>query len=91
MPSRHSLWTALLPCNTGEVRKLLSRLFGERSGETITQSGLVELRMGEQRANVLLGDVDAGTQRVSGEPAPVEADEDAWQREREQRERDERS
>ncbi|HUB73036.1 MAG TPA: wax ester/triacylglycerol synthase family O-acyltransferase [Solirubrobacteraceae bacterium] len=49
------------------------------------------------RANTLLGDPDAGAQRPGdepapgGEPAPVEADEGAWRREREQRERDGRS
>jgi len=80
------------PCKTGGVRRLrLSRLFGERSGETIARSGSAELRVGEDRADILLGDLDAGVQRPSGEPAPVEADEDAWQREREQRERDGRS
>jgi hypothetical protein len=50
------------------------------------------MRAGEERANMLLGELDAGAQRPTrGEPAPVEADEDAWQREREQRERDGRS
>jgi hypothetical protein len=76
------------------VRRLqlgLSRLFGERSGETITRSGSDEVRVGEEQADRFLGDLDAGLQRPSGEPAPVEADEDAWQREREQRERDGRS
>jgi len=73
------------------VRRLLSRLFGERSGEIITRSGSAKLRAGEDRAALLIGDLDAGVQRPSGEPAPVEADEEAWQREREQRERDGRS
>jgi hypothetical protein len=73
------------------LRLWLSRLFGERSGETITRSGSDKLRIGEERANILLGDLDAGVQRPGGEPAPVEADEDAWRREREQRERDGRS
>lgn len=73
------------------MRRFLSRLFGERSGETITRAGDADLRAGEDRANILLGNLDAGVQRPSGEPAPVEADEDAWQREREQRERDGRS
>lgn len=73
------------------MRRFLSRLFGERSGETITRSGVAKLRMGEERANLALGDLNAGVQRPSGEPAAVEADEDAWQREREQREHDGRS
>jgi hypothetical protein len=82
----------LLPCKTGGVRKFrLSRLLREPSGETVTRSESAKLRLGEDRANMLLGDLDAGVQRPSGEPAPVEADEDAWQREREQRERDGRS
>jgi hypothetical protein len=45
------------------------------------------MRLGEERANAILGDLNAGVQRTSGEPAPVEADEVAWQRERERRER----
>jgi len=73
------------------VRRFLSRLFAERSGETITRSGSIKLRAGEEEAEYLLGDQDAGIQRPSGEPAPVEAGEDAWRREREQRERDGRS
>jgi len=73
------------------VRRLLSRLFAERSGETITRSGSDELRYGEERANLLLGELNARVQSFSGEPAPVEAGEDALQHERERRERDQRS
>jgi hypothetical protein len=52
---------------------------------------LADVRIGEDRANILLGDLDAGLQSsTSGEPAPVEADEAAWQREREEREERER-
>jgi len=47
------------------------------------------MRAGEIRADLLLGDLDVGLEPpADGEPAPVEADEDAWRREREQRERD---
>ncbi len=74
------------------MRRLLSRLFGERTGETLVRSGDAEIRAGEERAALLLGDPDAGMRcPPPGEPAPVEADEDAWQREREERERDGRS
>jgi len=70
-------------------RLWLSRLFGERSGETVTRSESAELRLGEDVANIWLGDLDAGIPRpTGGEPASVEADEGAWRREREQRERD---
>jgi hypothetical protein len=52
---------------------------------------LDELRTGEDQANILLGAPDAGLQSsTSGEPAPVEADEAAWQQEREEREERER-
>jgi hypothetical protein len=71
------------------VRNFLSRMFGERTGETLVQSGDGEMRAGEVRADLLLGDLDAGVQPPPpGEPAPVEADEAAWTHEREQRERD---
>lgn len=61
--------------------------------KTIRRSGLSELRLEEERANLLLGDLEVGVERSTGEPAPVEAGEDAWQREREreQRERNGRS
>jgi hypothetical protein len=49
------------------------------------------VRIEEERASILRGELDADVQPPSGEPAPVEADEDAWRREREQRERDGRS
>ena len=68
------------------MRRWLSRFFKEPSGETITRSESPEMRIGEDQANLLLGDLDAGRQ-PAGEPAPVEADEAAWQRERERRER----
>ena len=49
------------------------------------------MRIGEDRANILVGDLDAGLQSsTGGEPAPAKADEAAWQREREQREREQR-
>lgn len=66
----------------------LSRLLREPSGETIARSESAELRVGEDRANLLLGDPDAGADHPVGEPGPVEADEAAWQRERERREQD---
>jgi hypothetical protein len=84
------LWRELgvLPaCKTGVVRTFLSRLFRERSGETITRSGDGKKRIAEERANRMLGTPDTGVHRPSGEPAAVEADEDAWRRERERRER----
>lgn len=84
-------WGRWRLCDAGEVRRLLSRLFGERSGEVITRSGSAELRVGEERANLLLGDLNAGIQHGGAEPAPVEAVDAAWRREGEQRERDERS
>jgi hypothetical protein len=43
--------------------------------ETIKRSGVPVLRAAEDRANLVLGDLDVGVQRLSGEPAPVEADE----------------
>ncbi len=56
------------------------------------RSGNAELRVGEDRANILLGDLDGRVAPPpSGEPAPVEADGSSWQRERERRERDGRS
>jgi hypothetical protein len=68
----------------------LSRLFGERSGETLERSTDSEMRLGEEEAEILIGEPDAAAARRSsgGEPAPVEADEGAWQTERERRERD---
>jgi len=64
----------------------LSRLFNEPSGETITRSGDDEMRIGEDIADRWLGDPDEeDVQRTTGEPAPVEADEAAWQRERDGR------
>lgn len=81
-------------CKTTGVRRLrlwLWRLLRERS-DGMTRSGLSELRIGEDQANILLGDRDAGVKHPpSGEPASVEADEAAWQRERERRERAGRS
>jgi hypothetical protein len=72
------------------MRRWLSRLFKEPSGETITRSESPEIRLGEEGANLLLGDLDEGRDQPVGEPDPVEANEAAWQRERERRERDER-
>jgi hypothetical protein len=67
----------------------LSRLFNEPSGETLTRSGDADIRGGEAIADIWLGDPDEeGVERPTGEPAPVEADEAAWQHEREQREHD---
>jgi hypothetical protein len=78
-------------CKTGVVRKLLSRLFGGPSGGPTTVGSappLDGLHAG-QRADPFLLDPDANdVPPPSGEPAPVEANEDAWEREREQRERD---
>ena len=53
-----------MACKTCRVRKLrLPQLFREPAGETITRSGIAELRAGEERANVFLGEPDAGVQR----------------------------
>ncbi len=48
------------------------------------------MRLGEEEADILIGEPpDAGPHRsLGGEPAPVEADEAAWQHEREKREHD---
>jgi hypothetical protein len=74
------------------VHRYLSRLLGERTGETPVRSGNAEIRVGEDRANILLGDLDGRIEPApSGDPAPVEADDATWQRERERRERDGRS
>jgi hypothetical protein len=53
----------------------------------MTPSGLGEIRLGEDEATALLGSPGAREQPPAGEPSPVEADEAAWQREREQRKR----
>jgi hypothetical protein len=59
--------------------------------ERIERSAAPRLRLAEESADRMIGNSDAGVQRLSGEPAPVEADEAAWQLERERRERDGRS
>jgi hypothetical protein len=56
------------------------------------RSGDAEVRAGEDRANILLGELDGLVQPVPiGEPAAVEAADDAWRQERQRRERDGRS
>jgi len=79
------------------MRNLLNRLFKgrrdppDRSPTQTMIPGVLGVA-GVREANPALLDVEANeVPAPRGEPAPVEADEDAWQREREQRERDGRS
>ena len=75
------------------MRNFLSRLFGERSGEPIGPPS-ARVRVADAKAKATLGDLYEGApdaQPPDREPAPVEADQGAWQREREQRERDGRA
>jgi hypothetical protein len=54
---------------------------------TIARSGMAEIRAGEDRASIMLGEPSGRIERdMVGEPAPVEASEDAFRVERERRE-----
>jgi hypothetical protein len=61
----------------------------DKLGDVLPGAG--ELPGGEEQANSLPGDPNAGARRIGGEPAAVEANDEAWKRERERRERDGRS
>ncbi len=60
----------------------------QQQGGLIKRSGLGEIRRGEETASIVLGEPGGRPERnLVGEPAPVEASDEAFRAEREHRER----